>query len=136
MWDKRNIIRGFEIENALANEIRSKVDSVIQNHTWGIDLIIQNKNKIIKVEVKSAKLWVKNGKKGYRKGRFIFASEKLGRPDYFAFVINKNYENITYWVKAQEVKDYFKDSKSKKVSLGIPALMNRFNRIDFSEVIK
>ena len=112
-----------------------------QNHTWGIDIILNQKNKKIKIEVKSSQLYVKDkiGKNGVRRGKFSIQLKDLEREiDYFAFVIYKPNEKVdTYWVKGDIIRKHFSTRKRvSKLGLGIPTLLTRIQKCDFSEVIE
>ena len=134
-----NIVKGIEAENYVAKQIEKySNDEIEQNHTWGVDIILKTVNKNIMIEVKSANKHIKNGKKGLRSGKFYFYPNNIDRPDYYAFVIYKS-EIVanTVWVKADVIRKHFADRKIRntKFSLGIPTLLTRIAKIDFSEVI-
>ena len=136
-----NLERGIEAENLIAKALRDNNKELEQNHTWGIDIILYQKNKRIKIEVKSSQLFVKNknGKGGIRQGKFSIQLSDLEREiDYFAFVIYKPNEKVnTYWVKGEVIRNHFSTRKRKnKLALGIPTLLTRIQRVDFSEVIE
>jgi len=134
-----NLERGMIAENEIAKEIKDNSNFEIeQNHTWGIDIIIKTHLEDLKIEVKSANLYVKNGKNPKRKGAFSFYPHNIERPDFFAFVVNKNNnKKSTYWVAGDIIRNHFKNRKTKtKFTLGVPTLMCRIPKVDFSEVIK
>jgi len=138
-----NLERGIVAENLIVEKIhfRNKDLELEQNHTWGIDIILNNKNKKkVKIEVKSCQRFVKNkcGKEGIRLGKFSIQLTDLERDiDYFAFVINKaNGKVNTYWVKGDIIRKHFSTRKqNKKLGFGISTLLNHTPKVDFSEVI-
>lgn len=136
-----NFETGIKAENMIADKLRFRNKEFEQNHTWGIDIILNGKNKKIKIEVKSSQLFVKNknGKNGIRQGKFSIQLTDLERAiDYFAFVIYKPNQKVdTYWVRGEVIRKHFSTRKRKnKLALGIPTLMTRIQRVDFSEVIE
>lgn len=138
-----NLENGIKAENMIVEKIqfRNKELELEQNHTWGIDIILNQKNKKIKIEVKSSQLYVKDkiGKRGLRRGKFSIQLTDLERPiDYFAFVIYKTEQKATtYWVRGEVIRTHFSTRKRKdKVALGIPTLLNNIPKVDFSEVIE
>ena len=138
-----NLENGIKAENMIAEKIvfRNKELELEQNHTWGIDIILNQKDKKIKIEVKSSQLYIKDkiGKKGVRRGKFHIQLTDLERPiDYFAFVIHKSeYKSATYWVLGEVIRSHFSTRKpNKKLGLGIPTLLNNIPKVDFSEVIE
>lgn len=133
-----NLERGIIAENKIAKQIRDNSDFEIeQNHTWGIDIVIKTWLEDLNIEVKSCNQFVKNGKGRERKGNFSFYPNNLNRPDFFAFVVNKPNDKVnTYWVSGDVIRNHFKNRKVKtKLTMGIPTLMTRIPKIDFSEVI-
>lgn len=133
-----NLEKGIMAENMIARKLRLKNQDFEQNHTWGIDIILNQKNKRIKIEVKSSQLFVK-GSNGIRSGKFSIQLNDLERDiDYFAFVIYKPREKVdTYWVRGEVVRKHFATRKrNKKLGLGIPTLLTRIPKVDFSEVIE
>ena len=128
----------MECEDFIAEGIREKGLYVEQNYTWGIDIVIKTLLGDIQVEVKSAQMYVKNGKKGSRKGNFSFIPDNLDRPDYFAFVITNDLKKkMTYWVEGDVIREHFKNRKRNTAfTMGIPTLKTRIEKVDFSEVIK
>ena len=127
----------------IADELRfrNKELELEQNHTWGIDIILNQKDKKIKIEVKSSRLFVKNknGKNGIRSGKFSIQLIDLEREiDYFALVVYKLNEKVdTYWVRGEVIRKHFSTRKRKnKLALGIPTLLTRIPKVDFSEVIE
>ena len=81
----------------------------------------------------------KNGKGGIRSGKFSILLNDLERAiDYFAFVIYKPHEKVdTYWVKGEVIRNHFSTRKRKSnLALGIPTLLTRISKVDFSEVIE
>ena len=138
-----NLENGIKAENMIADELRfrNKELELEQNHTWGIDIILNQKDKKIKIEVKSSRLFVKNknGKNGIRSGKFSIQLIDLEREiDYFAFVVYKLNEKVdTYWVRGEVIRKHFSTRKRKnKLALGIPTLLTRIPKVDFSEVIE
>ena len=133
-----NLEKGIVLEDFIAEGIREKGLEVKQNYTWGVDVIIKTFFGDIAIEVKSANLYVKNGKKGLRKGNFSFYPNNIDRPDYFAFVINNDLKKKkTYWVSGDVIRNHFKNRKREsKFTMGISTLLQRIPKIDFSEVIK
>ena len=133
-----NMEKGMDCEDFIAKGIREKGLYVEQNYTWGIDIIIKTLLGDIQVEVKSANLYVKNGKNGKRKGKFSFIPDNLDRPDYFAFVITNDLKKkMTYWVEGNVIREHFKNRKRNSAfTMGIPTLKTRIKKVDFSEVIK
>lgn len=117
---------------------RNKELELEQNHTWGIDIILNQKGKNIKIEVKSARLFIK-GQNGVRSGKFSIQLNDLERDiDFFAFVIYKPKQKVvTYWVRGEVIRKHF--SRRKRYSdmgLGIPTLLTHVQKVDFSEVIE
>ena len=143
-----NFEKGIDSENRVARVLKKEIPNeceIEQNHSWGVDIVVRNKDyppfafvKEIKVEVKSANEKVKNGNKGLRSGKFSFYPNNLNKPDYFAFEVCKLDNKITtYWVKGEVIQNHFKDHKRKtKLTLGVPTLLQRISKVDFSEVIK
>jgi len=137
-----NQLKGIREENNIADMIRDKTPfDVEQSHIRGIDILIKTPDKDIKVEVKSASYKVRNGKKGYRSGKFSFYRKNLGKFDFVAFVVkySKNMTH-TYWCPKEKVIEYFKETNAKdKCTLSIPRML-KFGEesllVDFSEVIK
>lgn len=102
-----------------------------------MDIQLNIKLKTIYIEVKSANRYVRNGKSGWRAGAFYFLPYNLNRADFYALVINYLDKPKTFWVKKEEIQQYFKDHKKRnKLCLTIPSLLNKIKRIDFSDVIK
>ncbi len=137
-----NLEQGIKAENMIVEKLRfrNKELELEQNHTWGIDIILNQKEKKIKIEVKSATLYVKDKRKpsGYVRGKFCFQPIDLEREiDYFAFVINKPNNKVnTFWVRGEVIRNYFSTKKRYKgLSVGIPTLLTRISKVDFSEVI-
>ena len=134
-----NIEKGIIAENYIAKKIKEHTkDEIEQNHTWGIDIVLKMAKKDVKIEVKSANRFIKGGKQGLKSGKFQFFTNNLKRPDYYAFVINNALSgNNTVWVKGDVIRKHFADRKicKSKFALGIPTLMQRIPKIDFSEVI-
>ena len=125
----------------IAEKLRFRNDDIEQNHTWGIDIILNRKNKKVKIEVKSARLFIKDkmGKNGVRRGKFNIQLNDLERAiDYFAFVVYKPKEKVdTYWVRGEVIrKHFYKRKRTSKLGLGIPTLLTRIPKVDFSEVIE
>ena len=136
-----NFEQGVKAENMIAEKLTFRNGEIEQNHTWGIDIILNRKDKRIKIEVKSSQLYVKgkNCKGGVRSGKFSIQLNDLERAiDYFAFVIYKPNEKVdTYWVKGDVIRNHFSTRKKKdKLGLGIPTLLTRIQKVDFSEVIE
>ena len=134
----KNMEKGMECEDFIAENIREKGLYVEQNYTWGIDIVIKTLLGDIQVEVKSAQMCVKNGLRGVRKGNFSFIPDNLDRPDYFAFVITNDLnKKTTYWVAGDVIREHFKNRKRNSAfTMGIPTLKTRIEKVDFSEVIK
>lgn len=133
-----NLENGIKAENMIAEKLLFRNQDLEQNHTWGIDIILNRKNKRIKIEVKSSQLFVKRYK-GVRSGKFSIRLNDLERAiDYFAFVIYKPNEKVdTYWVRGEVVRKHFERRKrNKTLGLGIPTLLTRIPKVDFSEVIE
>ena len=135
-----NLENGIKAENMIAKKLIFRNQEIEQNHTWGIDIIVNRSKKKIKIEVKSSQLYVKDilGKGGIRRGKFSIQLKDLERAiDYFAFVIYKPKEKVdTYWVKGEVIRKHFEFRKrNKKLGLGIPTLLQRIPKVDFSEVI-
>ena len=133
-----NLEKGIMAENMIARKLRLRNRDFEQNHTWGIDIILNQKNKRIKIEVKSSQLFVKSDK-GVRRGKFSIQLNDLEREiDYFVFVIYKPREKVnTYWVRGEVIRKHFEFRKrNKKLGLGIPTLLTRIPKVDFSEVIE
>jgi len=133
-----NLERGIIAENEIAREIKDNSNFEIeQNHTWGVDIILSTRMKTIGIEVKSANLFVKNGKNKMRSGKFSFYPNNINKPDFFVFVVNKkDNKKSTYWVAGDVIRNHFKNRKrNSKFTLGIPTLMTRIPKLDFSEVI-
>ena len=91
--------------------------------------------------MKSSRLFVKNknGKNGIRSGKFSIQLIDLEREiDDFAFVVYKLNEKVdTYWVRGEVIRKHFSTRKRKnKLALGIPTLLTRIPKVDFSEVIE
>lgn len=136
-----NLEKGIKAENMIVEKLRFRNQELEQNHTWGIDIILNRKNKKIKIEVKSSQLFVKDklGKGGVRRGKFSIQLKDLERViDYFAFVIYKPRQKVdTYWVRGEVIRKFFSTRKrNAKLGLGIPTLLTRIPKIDFSEVIE
>jgi len=138
-----NLENGIKAENMIAKKLqfRNKELELEQNHTWGIDIILNQKHKKIKIEVKSSQLYIKDkiGRGGIRRGKFSIQLTDLERPiDYFAFVIVKSEKKVTtYWVRGDVIRKHFSTRKlNKKLGLGIPTLLNNIPKVDFSEVIE
>ena len=133
-----NLENGIKAENMIAEKLLFRNQDLEQNHTWGIDIILNRKNKRIKIEVKSSQLFVKRYK-GVRSGKFSIRLNDLERAiDYFAFVIYKPNEKVdTYWVRGEVVRKHFERRiRNKTLGLGIPTLLTRIPKVDFSEVIE
>ena len=134
-----NIEKGIIAENYIAKQLKEYTkDEIKQNHTWGMDIVLKTAKRDIKIEVKSANRYIRGGKQGLKSGKFQFFTNNLNKPDYFAFVINNALsENKTVWVKGNVIREHFADRKicKSKFALGIPTLMQRIPKIDFSEVV-
>ena len=134
-----NLEKGIIAENFVVKRLKESTDFEIeQNHTWGVDIVLKTAKKDIKIEVKSANKYIKAGKQGLKSGKFQFFTNNLNRPDYYAFVIYKSETNAnTIWVKADIIRKHFSKRKigKSKFALGIPTLLTRIPKIDFSEVI-
>lgn len=136
-----NLENGIKAENMIAEKLRFRNQELDQNHSWGIDIILNQKNKKVKIEVKSAQLFVKHkvGKNGIRSGKFTIQLNDLERAiDYFAFVIYKPKQKVdTYWVRGNVIRKHFESRKRyRSLGLGIPTLLTRIQKVDFSEVIE
>ena len=136
-----NLENGIKAENMIAEKLIYRNKDIEQNHTWGIDIILNQKDKKIKIEVKSSQLYIrdKNGKNRIRRGKFSFQLKDLEREiDYFAFVIFKTNEKVkTYWVTGDVIRKHFSIRKQNaKLGLGIPTLLNNIKKVDFGEVIE
>ena len=135
-----NLETGIKAENMIAEKLRYRNKEIEQNHTWGIDIILNQKNKKIKIEVKSSQLHIrdKRGKNGIRGGKFNFQLKDLEREiDYFVFVIYNNEKVKTYWATGDVIRKHFSTKKRvPKLGLGIYTLLNRIKKVDFSEVIE
>ena len=136
-----NLENGIKAENMIAEKLQFRNAEFEQHHTWGIDIILNRKDKRIKIEVKSSKLFVKDkiGKNNVRRGKFSIQLKDLEREiDFFAFVIYKPKEKVdTYWVRGEVIRKHFsKRKQTSKLGLGIPTLLTRISKVDFSEVIE
>ena len=125
----------------IADKLRYRNKEFEQNHTWGVDIILNKKDKKIKIEVKSARLYIKDKRKpsGHVRGKFCFQPIDLeSEIDYFAFVINKPNNKVnTYWVRGEVIRNHFFARKRYKgLGLGIPTLLTKIQKVDFSEVIE
>lgn len=136
-----NLEKGIEAENYIADSIRKKSSVEIkQNHTWGVDITLKGYFGNLKIEVKSANKTVKKNGTSFKSGSFSFYPNNLDRPDFFAFVVNQySGKPKTYWVKGDVIREHFKNrkrnSEKTKFTLGIPTLLTRIKKLDFSEVI-
>jgi len=135
-----NLEKGIKAENMIAEKLQYRNKEFEQNHTWGIDIILNQRDKKVKIEVKSCQLYVKdkNGKNGTRRGKFSLQLKDLEREiDFFAFVIYKPNEKVaTYWVRGAVIRKHFSTKRQPaKLGLGIATLLNKISKVDFSEVI-
>lgn len=135
-----NLSKGIVIEDFIAKQLKASGSFEIeQNHTWGVDIELITPMKKIKIEVKSANYIVKNGKKGTRKGVFSFYPNNIEKPDYFALVVCKDNGKKTHWVCGDVIRKHFvnrkRNSEKSKFTMGIPTLMTRIKKVDFSEVV-
>lgn len=130
------INNGKKAELKIVKKLRKNNLSVKLNHSWGVDIVIKTPKKDIKVEVKSAHYIVSNGINKYRKGKFYFYPGNLLRPDFFAFVIYYEGDSDTFFARGDIIRKHFENHKKKtKLSLGIPALIDKIDTIEFNEVI-
>ncbi len=134
-------MKGLDVENYVADKFQGvNLREIEQHYSWGVDIVVKTMTSELKIEVKSAQRFVNNGNRKPRSGKFSFIPNNLDKPDYFAFVIcNWNGKRTTYWVKASAIRAHFNNRKIKshktRFTLGIPTLLTRIQKIDFSEVI-
>lgn len=136
--NKTNLEQGILAENYVIEQIKKEFSdnnlSISHNKTHGVDIILKKNEKELKIEVKSAKRFIRQyrkklGKYTLRSGNFYLIPNQMKKADIFAFVIIHKNSKRLYYVKLEYLmlllkkrKNYMSTDKKKRLIISINQL--------------